>query len=165
MSDQVTLAHMASAMLRPIVSGALRVGGRLTGASPAPAFHRLRVRLKRVRYAFEMLEALAGKQTSKALKRLKRMQEILGEQQDLVTTATWMKQFAQQPVLTGETLLAVGAMLQLTSSRRDTVAALALRRWQKLEHSTVMNKAQAEIAATTRAITRTVQEEAEEEDV
>jgi CHAD domain-containing protein len=158
--EQVTLAQLAPAMVRPIITGALRVGGRLTAASPAPAFHRLRVRLKRVRYTLEMLDALSGRQTAKALKRLRRMQEVLGEQQDLVTTAAWMRQFAGQPVLTGETLLAAGAMLQLTSARREKVAAIAFRRWQKLERSAVLRKALAEIAATTRARSRAAEEEA-----
>ena len=156
----VTIAQLAPALVRPIVTSAARVGSRLTAVSPAPAFHRLRVRLKRVRYTLEMLDALSGRQTAKALKRLKRLQEVLGEQQDLVTMAAWMRQFARQPALTGETLLAAGAMLQLTSARREKVAATAFRRWQKLERSAVLRKAQAEIAATTCARIRTATDEA-----
>jgi len=158
--EQVTVAHLAPAMLRPIVSGAVRAGGRLTATSPPPAFHRLRIRLKRVRYAFEMLDQLSGRQTSKALKRLRRMQEVLGEQQDLVTTGAWMRQFAQQPALSGETLLAAGALLQLTSERREKVAATAWRRWKKLQRSAILRKAQMEIAATSRARLRAATDEA-----
>ena len=149
--EQVTVARLAPAMLRPIVGGAVRVGGRLTATSPPPAFHRLRIRLKRVRYTFEMLDQLSGRQTSRALKRLRRIQEVLGEQQDLVNTAAWMRQFAQQPTLTGETLLAAGALLQLTSARREKVAATAWRRWKKLQRSAILRKAQSEFAETTRA--------------
>lgn len=157
--EQVTIAQLVPAMVRPIVSGALRVGARLSAGSPAPAFHRLRVRLKRVRYTLEMLDELAGRQTSRALKRLRRMQEVLGEQQDLVTTAAWTRRFAQQPALTGETLLAAGALLQLAGERREEVAAAAFRRWQKLQRSAVLRKAQAEIAAAARARIRAVDSE------
>jgi CHAD domain-containing protein len=148
--DQTTVAQMAPAMLRPIVSSAVRVGARLTEGSPPPAFHRLRIRLKRVRYAFEMLDPLSGKQAAKALKRLRRMQEVLGEQQDLVTTAAWMRQFARQPMLTGETLLAAGAMLQLASERREKVAAAAWKRWNKLRDSAILSKALKEFAEMSR---------------
>jgi CHAD domain-containing protein len=153
------LAQRVPAMIRPVISGALRAGARLTAVSSPTAFHRLRIRLKRVRYSFEMFDAISGKQTSRALKRLKRMQEILGEQQDLVTTAAWMRQFARQPTLTGDTLLAAGAMLQLTTERRAEVAAEAFRRWQKFQHSAVLRKAQREIAERTGARRPAVPEE------
>jgi CHAD domain-containing protein len=149
--DEVTTAMLAPAMLRPIVTSAVRVGARLTPNSPAPAFHRLRIRLKRVRYSFEILAPLSGRQTAKALKRLRRLQEVLGEQQDLVTTAAWMREFAQQPTLTSETLLAAGAMFQLTSERREKLAETAWRRWNKLQHSAILSKAQKEFAEASRA--------------
>jgi CHAD domain-containing protein len=148
--DQITVAKLAPTMLQPIVSSAMRVGARLTAESSPAAYHRLRIRLKRVRYAFEMLDPLSGRQAAKALKRLRRMQEVLGEQQDLVTTAAWMRQFAQQSMLTGETLLAAGAMLQLASERREKVAATAWKRWSKLRESAILSKAQKEFAETSR---------------
>jgi CHAD domain-containing protein len=150
-SADVTVARLAPAMLRPILSSAVRVGARLTPESPPPAFHRLRIRLKRVRYAFEMLAPLSGRQTAKALKRLRRMQEVLGDQQDLVTTGAWMREFAKQPTLSGETLLAAGAMLQLTSQRREKLAAAAFQRWSKLQRSAILTKAQREFAEASRA--------------
>lgn len=148
--EQVTVTRMAPAMLRPIVGSALRTGGRLTAESSPPAFHRLRVRLKRVRYSFEMLDQLAGRQTAKALKRLRRMQEVLGDQQDLINTGAWVLRFSREPALGGETLLAAGALLQVTQERRDALAATALRRWQKLERSALLRKVLREIAAASR---------------
>jgi adenylate cyclase len=148
---EVTVRTLAPMMLRPIIRAARSSGGRLKLDSPPEAFHRLRVRLKRLRYGFELLEQLSGKRTAKALKRLRRLQDELGEHQDLVNTASWLRQFATRAVASPETLLATGALIQSTVERRAKVAARAFKRWQKLASGTTLGGAQAEIASFARA--------------
>jgi CHAD domain-containing protein len=150
----VTLRQLAPKLIEAIARGGLRAGARLKPQSPPRTFHRLRVRLKRVRYALEILDRLAGKRASKALKRLRRMQDELGEHQDLVNTAAWLRQFAQtqrQP----EILLAAGALLQFVSERRVKVAARAFLRWKKLERSGILTDAVKEISELAQASGKT----------
>jgi CHAD domain-containing protein len=146
----VTLLRRAPQLMRSLSRASLRSGARLAPESPPMMFHRLRVRLKRVRYALEMLDQVAGKRTSKALKRLRRMQEELGEHQDLVNTTVWLRQFARGQ-LQPETLLATGALLQFVGERRAKVADRAARRWKKFVRGGILVKAGNEIAELARA--------------
>jgi CHAD domain-containing protein len=142
--SEVTLLRRAPQLMRSLSRASLRSGARLAAESPPVMFHRVRVRLKRLRYALEMLDQLAGKRTSKTLKRLRRMQEELGEHQDLVNTATWLRQFARGQ-LQPETLLATGALLQFVGERRAKVADRAARRWKKFVRGGILLKAAIEI--------------------
>jgi len=146
----VTLLRRAPQLMRSLSRSCLRSGARLATESPPMMFHRVRVRLKRLRYALEMLDQLAGKRTSKALKRLRRMQEELGEHQDLVNTTVWLRQFARGQ-LQPETLLATGALLQFIGERRVKVADRAARRWKKFVRGGILIKAGIEIAEVARA--------------
>lgn len=150
-APEITVRTLAPVMLRPIVRAARSSGARLKLDSPPEVFHRLRVRLKRLRYAFELLEQLSGKRTAKALKRLRRLQDELGEHQDLVNTAGWLRQFATRAAASPETLLATGALIQSTVEQRAKVAARAFKRWQKLAGGTALGAALAEIASIARA--------------
>jgi CHAD domain-containing protein len=141
----VTVLARAPMFIRPVVRTAGRAGARLAADSPPPVFHNLRTRLKRLRYSIEMLDRLAGKRTSKALKRLRLMQEELGELQDLVNTASWLRGFGKRPAVPPETLIATGALLQFVSHRRVKVAERACRHWKKFEHGALMDKAVTEI--------------------
>ncbi len=133
------LRRMAPRLIEPIIRISLRTGARLRPESLPTAYHRLRVRLKRLRYALEMLDPLAGKHASKMVNRLRKMQDELGEHQDLVNTGIWIRRFArtQQPP---ETLLAAGALMQYVNERRAKLASRALHRWKKIEHSGILIK-------------------------
>jgi triphosphatase len=60
----------------------LAVGKRLRPGSPPDAFHRLRIRCKRLRYAVENARELYGPAASKYLDVLIRIQDVLGLHQD-----------------------------------------------------------------------------------
>lgn len=142
---EITTRVLAPALLRPLLRSAQTAGSRLAIDSPPPVYHRLRVRLKRVRYAFEMLGDGTGKRTAKALKRLRRIQDELGEHQDLVNTGLWLREFASRAPVAPETLIATGALIQFTGERRVKVAAKAFKRWQKFVHGSALTGAQEEI--------------------
>jgi CHAD domain-containing protein len=147
----VTVMARAPIFIRPVVRKAGRAGARLASDSSPPVLHNLRTRLKRLRYSIEMLDRLSGKRTSKALRRLRAMQEELGEHQDLVNMVSWLQGFAGQPAVPPETLIAAGALLQYVNERRVKVAQRACRQWKKFEHGAVMNRAVTEIAGHARA--------------
>lgn len=137
----------APAMIAPIARTVRRAGKRIGRDAPPELFHRLRVRIKRLRYALEMLAAMGGKRSRKALVRLERMQELLGVHQDVVATIAWLRGYAVDANgLAPETLMAVGAILQALVTRREKLAARACRRWRKVVRSDVLDDALDEIA-------------------
>jgi CHAD domain-containing protein len=88
----------------------VRAGRRAEETAVPEALHRLRVRVKRLRYALETLGALGDKATAKLLRRLARLQDVLGEHQDAVTEAAWLRRWAETPGLPPGTLLGLGAL-------------------------------------------------------
>jgi CHAD domain-containing protein len=59
-----------------------KAGDRLSLESPAEDYHRLRKRCKRLRYLVESLEEVYGSPARKLAKRIKSLQDVLGELQD-----------------------------------------------------------------------------------
>lgn len=62
---------------------AVRKAGRKIDAASAPeAYHRLRIRIKKLRYGLEILDGPYGRELEKAARSLRRLQGRLGEHQD-----------------------------------------------------------------------------------
>jgi CHAD domain-containing protein len=137
----------APAMITPIARSVRKAGKCIAREAPPELFHRLRVRIKRMRYALEMLAEMGGKRSRKALLRLEQMQELLGVHQDLVSTVAWLRAYATNAgAVAPETLMAVGAILQALVMRREKLAGRACRRWRKIVHSGLLDEALEEIS-------------------
>jgi CHAD domain-containing protein len=113
----VRLGDVASELVRPLLRAVVRAGRRLGTDAPPAAAHRLRIRAKRLRYALETLHALGGKDTRKLVRRLTRLQDVLGIQQDAVTQVTWLRAWALRPETSPPTVLATGALMQAIARR------------------------------------------------
>jgi hypothetical protein len=138
----------APAMIAPIARKVRKAGKLITAADVPPAlFHRLRVRVKRLRYAFEMLTGMGGKRVRRALARLEQMQELLGAHQDLTATLAWLHAYAESAQdVAPETLMAVGALVQTLGERRRKLVAQTYRRWRKVSRAGFINDALKEIS-------------------
>jgi CHAD domain-containing protein len=98
------------------------------------ALHRLRIRGKRARYAAELVEPIAGKNTPRFIKRAKTFQDVLGEHQDAhVTEATLRRLHAE--TRSEDAGIAVGRLIQLQRERRAAARAEWPSAWRKLERS------------------------------
>src|SRR5260370_35129368 len=86
-----TVRSKAAVMIRPLARSVVRAGSKLAEDSPPEWFHRLRVRVKRLRYALEMLAPLGGKRHKKALARLVAAQALLVPTQDGISTAVGLR--------------------------------------------------------------------------
>jgi CHAD domain-containing protein len=144
---QATVRTRAPALLRPVARSANRAGARLAADSPPPVFHKLRTRLKRTRYAVEMLDQIAGGRTAGTLDKLRALQEELGELQDLATAAAWLRELATTAAFPPETLIAAGALIQHLNQRRAKVVDRAYRRWQRFDRREELSKVLAEVGA------------------
>jgi CHAD domain-containing protein len=148
---QTTVGTSALSMIRPTARAVSHAGARLQESSPPEAFHRLRIRVKRLRYMLEMLRKIGGKRTKKAVRRLEEMQELLGAHHDAVTAIVWLREFAASGTAAPETLLAAGALLQSLDKRVRKLAVRAGKAWKKINRSAAIRDALAEIARNARA--------------
>ena len=68
----------------------------LPDPSPDAALHAVRIRAKRARYAAEVVEPAFGKPARNFAKAVTEVQDVLGEHQDAVVAATWLRANALQ---------------------------------------------------------------------
>lgn len=129
----VALGDVARGLLRPLLRGVLRAGRALDVDAPAPALHRLRVRIKELRYACETLRPLAGDDGRRMRRRLTRLQDVLGEHQDAVTQAAWLRATAIAVPLPAETVLAMGAIVHALHRRARKRRARFVRAWRRVD--------------------------------
>ncbi len=145
---EVALGSIASELVRPLLRALIRAGGVLSDAAPPEAIHRLRVRAKRVRYALEMLGGLGRKKLSKTLARLERLQDVLGEHNDVTGAIRWLRECTERIAVPADTLLAAGALLQILRARERKLARRGLKAWRRLERSGLLRDALAEVRRT-----------------
>ncbi|MGV3614273.1 MAG: CHAD domain-containing protein [Fimbriimonas sp.] len=110
------LAHRAERTTRKQVA---RSADALDKDSPATDFHRLRKRAKRLRYVLEAVEPVLGGRTDRKIKRLKRLQDEVGERQDVVTMTETVQRLLHDPDLPREAAKA-GERLLARMERHET---------------------------------------------
>lgn len=127
------LGEIAPDLVRPHLRAVRRAGRRAVDETSPETLHRLRVRVKRLRYALETLRGLGGSSLRRLLARLEQLQEFLGEHQDAVTQVAWLRQWAEAAAAPPTTLLAVGAvtheLLRRARKRRLRFSA----RWRRVD--------------------------------
>jgi CHAD domain-containing protein len=129
----VRLGDVADKLMQPLLRAVQRAGRDLDAETPAVALHRLRVRVKRLRYASEALEALVGDEVHPVLRRLVRLQDALGEHQDAVTQVAWLRAYAGSAQLPPATLLAMGAVVDRLERRAEKLRARVARAWSRFD--------------------------------
>jgi CHAD domain-containing protein len=139
------LGPAAAGLLQPVVRSIRRAGTKLGGDAPPEVVHRLRVRIKRLRYELEMLSALGGKRHRKALKRLEAMQDLLGTYNDVCVTIAWLVAYPNTEGAAPEAGLAAGAMAQSLAGRKQKLARRCNAAWRKFERSEIISEVIAEI--------------------
>jgi triphosphatase len=82
----------------------------LTGHSSPEDFHDLRKKGKRLRYALEPLQEIYGKPSEKMVELLKRIQDDLGEHQDLIVAAGLMQELGGAGDLPPQTVFTMGSI-------------------------------------------------------
>lgn len=108
--------------------------GRTLHAAPAPEdLHALRIRAKRLRYMLEFLREVIGKPGRRLIKRLVRLQDVLGAYHDHVVAAEYVRAYvegsgAQQPPAT---LLTLGAFVAQELHRAEEQRASLHAVWKR----------------------------------
>jgi CHAD domain-containing protein len=100
---------------------------------PAPddgAVHRLRIKLKRARYAAELSAIADGKQ-DRFLKRARELQTLLGEHQDAVIAERRLRELSVMGNSTAAAFVA-GRLAERQRERRERVATQLPKAWKRL---------------------------------
>jgi CHAD domain-containing protein len=150
------LGDLALGLVDPLLRTVLRRGRRAAAERTAIPLHRLRVAVKRLRYALETLEGLGGDRTRKLRRRLVRLQEVLGGYQDTVTGRAWLRRWAESAErLPRPTLMALGALIDVLARRSRKADRRFPRAWERLDRRKLRAGARDELAqARRRAETR-----------
>jgi CHAD domain-containing protein len=146
-----TVRDLAPAMIRAIKRGTTSAGAKLKPGCPPERLHRLRIRVKRLRYALEMIDELAGKRTRRAVRELAALQDLLGVHNDVVVAIAWMREYAAQAVAPPHTLLAAGALIHSLHKRQRKLAGRSLNGWKRIDRSSIIREAQAEVGRNARS--------------
>ncbi len=129
----VRLGEVAPALLRPMLRGVLRAGAGLDVDAPAPRLHRLRVRVKELRYACETMRPLGDQRLDGVIRQLERLQDVLGDHQDCVTQAAWLRTVAGAMPWPTDTLLAMGAVLHALDRRARKRRRRFRKAWRRID--------------------------------
>jgi triphosphatase len=108
-------------------------GGDDIAEQDAAGLHKLRLRIKRVRYAMELFESLyPGKPTRRLIHRLADAQDGLGTLNDLSVAETLLSQLGGPA---GRSGYAVGLVLGFTAAHTTKLLPRVMRRWAKLQRA------------------------------
>lgn len=114
----------------------IRKRGRKVEAEPRPEdLHALRTRAKRLRYVLEFCRDLTGREGRRAVKRLVRLQDLLGAFHDAVVAADFVRQYVEGPGRRAGSaaLLVMGALLAQELHRADERRRDFGRTWKRFE--------------------------------
>lgn len=139
-----TLGRIAVALVAPLWRSTVRSGRGLAGDASDAECHRLRVRVKRLRYALDSLGAIGGKRVRRALKQLERLQDALGANQDAVTQTAWLRAYATGTRGGTAVVLAAGALMQVLARRARRSRRRASNVWADFHRPRLQQKALSE---------------------
>ena len=138
---EIARERAASRRQKPLAALAARRFERLRAAvaglpkEPTDSeFHRVRIEVKRARYAAELAEATVGKRAARFIARAKRLQDVTGEHQDAVVAARRIQE-ALASTRGSRVAFAAGRLVEREEERRRKARAAFPKTWRKLEKS------------------------------
>lgn len=88
-----TIREFARRRLPPQLARIRKAGRKIRGGSKPEKYHRLRIRIKKLRYGLEILEGPYGDTLAGVAKALRRLQSRLGDHQDACVAQTELAQY------------------------------------------------------------------------
>jgi len=127
--DAVPLERNARREFRRLVEAVDRLGDH----PDEEALHRLRIELKRARYAAELSD-LEGKRGRRFLADARALQDLLGDHQDAVTTEQRLRALTAVDLQT-KTAFVAGRIVERERARRERAAERLPAAWKRLRRS------------------------------
>ena len=119
---QLTVKELADHRIWKVYKQVIKEGGSIGRHSPPEALHKLRKTCKKLRYLMEFFQNLyPERRIDKLIKRLKSLQDVLGDYQDYATQQERLEQFSEemQAINTpSKTFMAMGVLIQDFETRK-----------------------------------------------
>ncbi|MDQ7007671.1 MAG: CHAD domain-containing protein [Acidobacteriota bacterium] len=125
-----------------VLSAARRVyrrGGKIGRKAPPDKLHRLRIAMKKMRYAMEDFSDLYGKRLGGFIRSCRDLQDVLGAFNDADVTLQWVGDFIERrgSRLPRRTLLAVGSLMGVLAARREEARDDFRAAWRRFDKDSV----------------------------
>jgi triphosphatase len=104
------ILEVAPRLVRRRYEKARKAAAGLSEDSPPEAFHDLRKKGRRLRYALEPLQGIYGEPSEKMVEMLEQLQDDLGEHQDLVVAVAMLREHGVAGKLPPQTIFSMGSM-------------------------------------------------------
>ncbi len=127
------LREFAPQLLETAAHRVLRRGARVRKGSPPEHLHALRIATKRLRYTTEALAELYGPELDAFLRRMVKLQDVLGTYNDAHVAQALLSRWIDTPAgrkLPRRTLVAVGSMIAAQDARADEARSGFRRVWK-----------------------------------
>jgi CHAD domain-containing protein len=119
----LTISEAACAFIGKRHKKVIRDGRAIDSDSPDKAFHALRIQCKRLRYLLESFRPIYDESLAPFIKRLKELQDVLGEFQDACVATQQLRRYAESVPLRARNRGQLIALGQLISNQRNRAAA------------------------------------------
>lgn len=143
MAREVPALVVAPSLLTRAHRRVLRDGRRIRPGSDPQRYHDLRIRCKQLRYALEFHTPLYGTDTRQVIRRLVRLQNLLGKHQDADVAVHWLREevLGERSSVPRATAFVVGRLVerytveaaQLRDGFPEAFALLSGKRWKRLQ--------------------------------
>jgi CHAD domain-containing protein len=110
----------------------VRVARGIDRSSPPEAYHQVRIRGRRLRYALEFLEPVYGPPARNLIDPLTEVQDVLGRHQDLQVALAILRELSEKTALPGPARQAIGEMAQISAVRAENLRGDFPRTWRRL---------------------------------
>jgi CHAD domain-containing protein len=118
--------------------GAVRAYGAVIEEADGPTLHQLRIEFKRLRYTIALFDEVLGTGAKAFLKELKKVQDLLGRMQDIVTAHALLD--PMQARLDEAQLEALNAYFVHLDEEYEVLRGEVLEVWRKFESRTVQRQ-------------------------
>ncbi len=128
----IMTGHIAPGLILSAARRVYRRGSRIKRSSPPERLHRLRIAMKKMRYAMEDFADLYGEDLNDYVLGCKKLQDVLGAVNDAEVMSSWLGSFVQEhgEALPKSSLLAVGCLVGTLHARSDAARAGYRKAWK-----------------------------------
>lgn len=132
-SDPLTIAEFAQAYVPAQLRNIRKAGRKIDRNAKDRKLHRLRIKIKRLRYELEILSGPYGKPLEKATRHLSRLQSTLGDHQDACVARTKLAGYRDAHARDPSEARTFDRLIELESKRAAKLRQRFGRDWARFE--------------------------------
>ena len=132
-ADGPTIRTFAHGYVPRRLKAVRRDGRRINADSPPEAYHRLRIRIKKLRYGLEILEGPYGQALARATKSLRRLQSRLGDHQDACVAEETLAAYRDAHATSGREKRTFNRLIQGERDRAEKLRRRFRADWDRFE--------------------------------